>query len=250
MPNHLANETSPHLRQHADDPVDWYPWGAEAWGRAVAEGKPVFLSIGYASCHWCHVMQRESFSDPEVAALLNAGFISIKVDRQERPDLDGLYLESLQTLMGAAGWPMSLFLTPDRRLFFGGTYYPPAPRDELPSFRQVIESVADEWQYRRRELEHQAAELIRQMRDRASVPADGQPLSVALLNQGIGGVVASADLTYGGFGEPPKFPQPWLVELMLRAAARGPGGAHGIADRTLRRMARGGVYDQRSEEHT
>ncbi|HWD09114.1 MAG TPA: thioredoxin domain-containing protein, partial [Actinomycetota bacterium] len=244
MPNHLADQTSPHLLQHADDPVDWYPWGEEAWKRAVAEAKPVFLSIGYASCHWCHVMQRESFADPEVAALLNGHFISIKVDREERPDLDGLYLESLQTLMGAAGWPMSLFLTPDRQLFFGGTYYPPSPRGELPSFQQVLESVADEWRYRRRELEGQAAELIRQMRDRATFSADGQPLSVELLNQGIAGVISAADLSYGGFGEPPKFPQPWLVELMLRAAARGPGGGHGIADRTLRRMARGGIYDQ------
>src|SRR2546422_415850 len=156
MPNRLADETSPHLLQHASNPVDWYPWGEEAWSRAAAEDKPVLLSIGYASCHWCHVMERESFADPEIAALLNRDFVCIKVDREERPDIDSLYIEALQTLTGSAGWPLTLFLTPERKLFFGGTYFPPSPRDDLPSFRSVIESVAEEWRGSRRELERQA----------------------------------------------------------------------------------------------
>src|SRR2546429_89743 len=143
MPNRLQHESSPYLLQHASNPVDWYPWGDEAGARAVAEAKPVLVSIGYASCHWCHVMERESFADPKIAALLNKHFISIKVDREERPDLDALYIDALQTLTGAAGWPLTLFLTPERKLFFGGTYFPPTAPDELPSFRAVPESVID-----------------------------------------------------------------------------------------------------------
>src|SRR3989440_6073890 len=149
MPNRLADETSPYLLRSASSPVDWYPWGEEAWSRAAAEDKPVLLSIGYASCHWCHVMERESFADPEVAALLERDFVCVKVDREERPDLDSLYIEALQTLTGSAGWPLTLFLTPQRKLFFGGTYFPPSPRDDLPSFRSVLESVADEWRGKR-----------------------------------------------------------------------------------------------------
>ncbi|HEY2668335.1 MAG TPA: thioredoxin domain-containing protein [Actinomycetota bacterium] len=244
MPNRLQHESSPYLLQHASNPVDWYPWGDEAWARAVAEDKPVLLSIGYASCHWCHVMERESFADPEIAALVNKHFISIKVDREERPDLDALYIEALQTLTGAAGWPLTLFLTPERKLFFGGSYFPPAARDELPSFRAVLESVIDEWRDSRRELERQAESILGEMRARDANLPERQALTTELLDQGILRILSTADQVHGGFGEAPKFPQPWLVELMLRAAARGPGGAHGIADLTLRRMARGGIYDQ------
>ena len=244
MPNRLARETSPHLLQHADDPVDWYPWGDEAWARAVAEDKPVFVSIGYASCHWCHVMQRESFASPEIAERLNAGFIAIKVDREERPDLDAAYLEALQTLMGDAGWPMSIFLTPQRKLFFGGTYFPPSARDQLPSFAAVLESVADEWKDSRTELEHQAEEVIAKIRTRDSSLPERTGIGPDLWDKGIPAIQSTADLVHGGFGGAPKFPQPWLADLMLRAAVRGPGGAHGIADLTLRRMARGAIYDQ------
>jgi uncharacterized protein YyaL (SSP411 family) len=244
MQNRLQHETSPYLLQHASNPVDWYPWGDEVWARAVAEDKPVLVSIGYASCHWCHVMERESFADPEIAAVLNKHFVSIKVDREERPDLDALYIEALQTLTGSAGWPLTLFLTPERKLFFGGTYFPPTARDELPSFRAVIESVTDEWRDSRRDLERQADGVLREMRERDTTLPERQPLSTDQLDQGIIRVLSSADQVHGGFGEPPKFPQPWLVELMLRASARGPGGAHGVADLTLRRMARGGIYDQ------
>ena len=244
MGNRLESETSPYLLQHASNPIDWYPWGDEAWHRAVAEDKPVFVSIGYASCHWCHVMERESFSDPDIAAALNRNFIAIKVDREERPDLDTLYIEALQTLTGDAGWPLSLFLTPERKLFFGGTYFPPKAQDDLPSFSSVIESVAEEWARNRREIEKQAQSILQHMRDREKTLPAARPLSRDLLDQGIVRIMSTADQTNGGFGETPKFPQPWLVELMLRAASRGPGGAHGIADLTLRRMARGGIYDQ------
>ncbi|HMC09253.1 MAG TPA: thioredoxin domain-containing protein, partial [Actinomycetota bacterium] len=251
MPNRLADETSPYLLRNGSNPVDWYPWGEEAWSRAAAEDKPVLLSIGYASCHWCHVMERESFADPEIAALLNRDFVCIKVDREERPDLDSLYIEALQTLTGSAGWPLTAFLTPKRKLFFGGTYFPPSPRDDLPSFRSVIESVAEEWRDSRRELERQAEGVLREMRDRDKTLPERRALNADLLDQGILRVQSTADQVHGGFGphgphgeQAPKFPQPWLVELMLRAAVRGPGGAHGIADLTLRRMARGGVYDQ------
>jgi uncharacterized protein YyaL (SSP411 family) len=189
-------------------------------------------------------MERESFADPEIAALVNKHFTSIKVDREERPDLDALYIEALQTLTGQAGWPLTLFLTPERKLFFGGTYFPPTARDELPSFRAVLESVIDEWRDSRRELERQAEAVLREMRARDASLPERQALTTELLDQGIIRVLSTADQIHGGFGEPPKFPQPWLVELMLRASARGPGGAHGIADLTLRRMARGGIYDQ------
>src|SRR3989440_411190 len=244
MPNRLADETSPYLLQHASNPVDWYPWGEEAWSRAAAEDRPVLLSVGYASCHWCHVMERETFADPEIAALLNRHFVCIKVDREERPDLDSLYVEALQTLTGSAGWPLTAFLTPERKLFFGGTYFPPSPRGDLPSFRSVIDSVAEEWRDGRRELERQAEGVLREMRNRDKMLPEGGALNADLLDQGILRIQSTADQVHGGFGEAPKFPQPWLVELMLRAAARGPGGAHGIADVTLRRMARGGFHDQ------
>src|SRR3984893_2344557 len=244
MPNRLQHETSPSLLQHASNPVDWYPWGDEAWARAVAEDKPVLVSIGYASCHWCHVMERESFADPEIAGLLNKHFVSIKVDREERPDLDALYIEALQTLTGSAGWPLTLFLTPERKLFFGGTYFPPTARDELPSFRAVIESVTDEWSDSRRDLERQADSVLREMRERDTTLPERQALSAELLDQGIIRILSTADQVHGGFGEPPKLPHPWLGEVTLRASARGPGGAPGVAARTLRRMARGGIYDQ------
>ncbi|HEU5003715.1 MAG TPA: thioredoxin domain-containing protein [Actinomycetota bacterium] len=244
MPNRLARETSPFLLQHAEDPVDWYPWGEEAWSRAVAEDKPVFVSIGYASCHWCHVMHRESFADPEIAKRLNASFIAILVDREERPDLDSAYLEALQTLMGDAGWPMNIFLTPQRKLFFGGTYFPPSARDELPSFGAVLESVTDEWQDSRAQLDHQADDVVAKMRARDAALSERRALSQELWDKGILAIQSTADLVHGGFGEAPKFPQPCMADLMLRAAVRGPGGAHGAADLTLRRMARGGIYDQ------
>src|SRR6266700_1209951 len=242
--NRLANQASSYLRRHAEDPVDWYPWGAEAWARAVAEDKPVLVSIGEANSHWCRVMGRESYADPAIAEPLNRSFVCVLVDRAQRPDLDALYLDALQALTGGGGWPMTLFLTPERRLFFGGTYFPPTAKDDLPSFRSVIESVAEEWRDSRRSLEQQAAEVVRQIEGRdAGLPPRGA-VGRDLLEAGIRAVVASVDQVYGGFGEAPRFPQPWLVELLLRAAARGPGGAHGAADLTLRRMARGGIYDQ------
>ncbi len=155
--NHLAGETSPYLLQHAHNPVDWYPWGEEALARARDDDKPIFLSIGYAACHWCHVMERESFEDPATAALMNASFVSIKVDREERPDLDGIYMDAVQAMNGHGGWPLSAFLTPDGRPFYAGTYFPPEPAHGMPSFRQVLEGIADAWRERRDELVVQAA---------------------------------------------------------------------------------------------
>jgi hypothetical protein len=169
-PNRLAQETSPYLRQHADNPVDWYPWGDEAFERAQLEDKPIFLSIGYSACHWCHVMAHESFEDPVTAAELNASFVAVKVDREERPDVDAVYMEAVQSLTGSGGWPMSMFLTPDRRPFFGGTYFPPADRAGTPSFRTVLAALGDVWEHRRDEVEEQADELSEAIRSRSVIP--------------------------------------------------------------------------------
>src|SRR4030088_3785690 len=182
MQNRLQHETGPYLFHHFSTRGEWSPGGDEAWARAVAEDKPVLVSIGYASCHWCHVMERESFADPEIAAVLNKHFVSIKVDREERPDLDALYIEALQTLTGSAGWPLTLFLTPERKLFFGGAYFPPTARDGLPSFRAVIESVTDEWRDSRRDLERQADGVLREMRGRDKTLPRRQALSTEHLD--------------------------------------------------------------------
>ena len=160
MPNHLVNETSPYLLQHADNPVDWYPWGEEALRKAHAEHRPIFLSIGYSACHWCHVMAHESFEDERVAAILNEHFVSVKVDREERPDLDQIYMSAVQALTGSGGWPMSVFLTPDGRPFYGGTYFPPTPRYGMPAFVDVLLAVADAWHNRRQELLDGSRQLV------------------------------------------------------------------------------------------
>ena len=164
--NRLADETSPYLRQHADNPVDWYPWGDEAFARAASEDRPVFLSIGYSACHWCHVMAHESFENEATASVLNDAFVSIKVDREERPDVDAVYMEAVQAITGSGGWPMSVFLTPDRRPFYGGTYFPPVDRHGMPAFRTVLATLADAWSGRRHEVEEQAGEISRVIESR------------------------------------------------------------------------------------
>jgi len=169
--NHLAGETSPYLLQHADNPVDWYPWGEEAFARAAAEDKPLFLSVGYSACHWCHVMAHESFEDPVVAARLNEGFVCVKVDREERPDVDAVYMEAVQAMTGSGGWPMSVFLTPDRRPFYGGTYYPPRDLPGRPSFTTVLDALRDIWDNRRDDVEEQADELAQAVATRSVVEA-------------------------------------------------------------------------------
>ena len=250
-------ELSPYLEQHRSNPVDWYPWGEAAFDRAAAEDKPIFLSVGYSACHWCHVMAHESFEDPVVADLLNAGYVCVKVDREERPDVDAVYMEAVQAMTGSGGWPMSVFLTPDRRPFFCGTYFPPRDLPGRPSFTTVLGAVRDIWDDRRAEVEAQADELAGAVAARSVVEsrADGPSLL-----EGLGGEVpdllspAVAELTtrfdpeWGGFGGAPKFPQPSLVDVALRQALRhrgteGASAAEAMAVRTLDAMAAGGIHD-------
>ncbi|MGC8782189.1 MAG: thioredoxin domain-containing protein, partial [Anaerolineae bacterium] len=243
--NRLINETSPYLLQHAHNPVDWYPWGPEALARARAEDKPILLSVGYSACHWCHVMAHESFEDPATAALMNELFVNIKVDREERPDIDAIYMEAVQAMTQHGGWPMTVFLTPDGKPFFGGTYFPPEPRYGMPGFRQVLLAVADAWRNRRRELEL-AGERIAELLGRHAVagPADAT-LTPALLDRAAQELVRSHDPVEGGFGHAPKFPQPMNLEFLLQYHARtGDPTALRAATLTLRKMAAGGIYDQ------
>ena len=197
--NRLAHETSPYLRQHAGNPVDWYPWGAEALERSRAEDRPILLSIGYSACHWCHVMERESFEDPATAALMNERFVSVKVDREERPDLDAVYMDAVVALTGSGGWPMTVFLAPDGKPFFGGTYYPPEPRHGLPAFRQVLRAVADAWRDQRAEVEQSGAQLAEHLRAGATLQSSREPLTESLLDDAQRGLRAAFDPREGGF---------------------------------------------------
>jgi uncharacterized protein YyaL (SSP411 family) len=247
MTNRLANESSPYLRQHAENPVDWLPWGDEALARARAEDKPIFLSIGYSACHWCHVMAHESFEDANVAAVMNAHFVNIKVDREERPDLDHIYMAAVQIMTGNGGWPMSVFLTPDGTPFYGGTYYPPEPRHGLPAFADVLQGVADAWQSRRGELLAAGGRLAAavERQTRASIAAGGETLREEALEAAIDRLRADFDTARGGWGRAPKFPQPMILEFLLRFYARtGEKAALAMATQTLDAMARGGMYDQ------
>src|ERR687892_151179 len=185
MPNHLINENSPYLLQHANNPVDWYPWGEEALTKARAENKPIFLSIGYAACHWCHVMEHESFEDPETATLMNENFVNIKVDREERPDLDSLYMDAVVSLTGQGGWPMTVFLTPEGEPFFGGTYYPPEPRHGLPSFRQVLAAVSELYRGRRADVGQAAQALVDAVRQQSEQRPSSEPLTSAVLSEAV-----------------------------------------------------------------
>ena len=243
MTNRLADETSPYLLQHSDNPVDWYPWGDEAFARAKAEGRPVFLSIGYAACHWCHVMEHESFEDPATAAVMNELFVNIKVDREERPDVDAIYMDAVQALTGRGGWPMSVFLTPDGVPFYGGTYYPPVGRHGMPSFVQVLRAVHEAWTERRGDVMDQAGQLLEVLQRGARVT--GGAVDPSVLDDAVGGVAAAWDRTHGGLGSAPKFPQPMLLEYLLRrSVATGDAEPLQIALQGLRAMARGGIYDQ------
>ena len=252
MSNRLTRESSPYLRQHADNPVDWHAWGPEALELAVETDRPILLSIGYSACHWCHVMERESFSDPEVAKLMNQGFVNIKVDREERPDVDSIYMRAVQSLTGRGGWPLTVFLTPDGRPFYGGTYFPPEPRHGMPSFRQLLEATLSAWRERRDDVESSATEIT-QVLERASRGApggdpQGEP-STPGLDEGLPvraaqGLLRHLDPTHGGFGRAPKFPQPAVLEFLLaHHAATGEPGALEAATHTLRSMARGGIRD-------
>ncbi|HEX8025579.1 MAG TPA: thioredoxin domain-containing protein [Candidatus Limnocylindrales bacterium] len=242
--NRLANETSPYLLQHAHNPVDWWPWGQEALTRAKLLDRPVFLSIGYAACHWCHVMERESFEHEPTAQFLNDHFVSIKVDREERPDLDQVYMGAVQALTGGGGWPMSVFLTPDGRPFYGGTYFPDEPRHGLPSFRQLLEGIDLAWKTQRRELEQTGAQLVGRLVESQRLPAVQAPPTPELLDTAVTLLERSADGRHGGWGGAPKFPQPMTIEFLLRRAAAGSAGALAVAQRALDAMADGGIHDQ------
>jgi uncharacterized protein YyaL (SSP411 family) len=247
MFNHLANETSPYLLQHADNPVDWYPWGEEALQKAQAEDKPIFLSIGYSACHWCHVMAHESFEDERVAAIMNEHFVSIKVDREERPDLDRIYMSAVQALAGRGGWPMSVFLTPDGRPFYGGTYFPPTSRYGMPSLTQVLLSVTDAWQNRRQELIEGSQQLVNAIGQQMAV-ADGvkrEEVKRETLEAAFESLSRSFDEVRGGWGGAPKFPQPMALEFLLRYHhTTDEPRAQYMVSLTLDAMAYGGMYDQ------
>ncbi|MFI5678845.1 thioredoxin domain-containing protein [Streptomyces cellulosae] len=245
MPNRLAHETSPYLLQHADNPVDWWPWSEAAFAEARKRNVPVLLSVGYSSCHWCHVMAHESFEDQETADLLNAHFVNIKVDREERPDVDAVYMEAVQAATGQGGWPMTVFLTPDAEPFYFGTYFPPAPRHGMPSFRQVLEGVQQAWAERRDEVAEVAAKIVRDLAGREISYGDSRAPGDEELAQALLALTREYDPQRGGFGGAPKFPPSMVIEFLLRHHARtGAEGALQMARDTCERMARGGIYDQ------
>ena len=238
--NHLADETSPYLLQHAGNPVDWHPWGEEAFARARDDDKPILLSIGYAACHWCHVMAHESFEDPDVARLMNERFVNVKVDREERPDVDAVYMDALVALTGHGGWPMTVFLTPEREPFLGGTYFPPEPRHGLPSFTQVLAAVSDAYRERHGEVVQQARQLTEAIASSARAGPSSEPLTESLLAEAERGLRHGFDPVSGGWGTAPKFPPAPALEFLLR---RDSDEARAMVRTTLDGMAAGGMYD-------
>jgi uncharacterized protein len=244
--NRLATETSPYLLQHAHNPVDWSPWGPDALARAKLLDRPIFLSIGYAACHWCHVMERESFEDEATAAVLNANYVPIKVDREERPDLDQVYMAAVQAMTGGGGWPMSVFLTPEGRPFYGGTYFPDTPRHGLPSFRQLLEGIRDAWRTQRGELETSGLRLVEALSGANALPASSTTMPTPeVLETAVVGIERQFDGMNGGWGGAPKFPQPMTIEFLLRrAATTGAARPLAMARRSLDAMADGGIHDQ------
>ena len=252
--NRLASETSPYLLQHADNPVDWYPWGEEAFERARAEDKPLLLSVGYSSCHWCHVMAHESFEDETIAALMNEAFVNVKVDREERPDVDNVYMTATQALTGSGGWPMTVFLTPEGKPFYAGTYFPPEDGHGRPGFPRVLTALRDLWRDDRSRVLDSAQDITERLQAAVArqYASDDGPAeaSAALTSEAVEALWRSFDEEWGGFGSAPKFPNPGGLEFLLmhEARRRAEGGAPGTAGRivlsTLRAMAAGGMYDQ------
>jgi uncharacterized protein YyaL (SSP411 family) len=242
MPNHLAGSTSPYLLQHAENPVDWYPWGPEALEKARREDKPIFLSIGYAACHWCHVMAHESFEDTQTAAFMNAHFVCIKVDREERPDLDGIYMSAVTAMVGQGGWPLSVFLTPDLQPFYGGTYFPPVPRHGLPAFQDLLQGLSHAWSTRRDEISRTGAEVVASLSAEA-LPTGSAAFEPASFSTARANLMKSYDPEHGGWGPAPKFPQPMAIEFLLRRHLDGDGEALAGALQTLRSMSLGGMHD-------
>jgi uncharacterized protein YyaL (SSP411 family) len=244
MPNQLADQNSPYLLQHKDNPVAWYPWGDQALDKAKTENKPIFLSIGYAACHWCHVMERESFEDPATAEIMNQHFINIKVDREERPDLDGIYMSAVVALTGQGGWPMSVFLTPDLEPFFGGTYFPPVPRHGMPSFSQVLTRISELWEEKPEELIQSGHKLTEYLQaQNQAISPDAAPLSQKTLDAATVKLLQSYDWKDGGWGGAPKFPQPMSILYLLRQASQGNQQALQVSEHALNAMAQGGMYD-------
>jgi uncharacterized protein len=238
MANRLARETSPYLLQHKDNPVDWYPWGEEALARARAEDRPILLSIGYSACHWCHVMERESFEDENTARLMNELFVCVKLDREERPDLDSIYMEACQAMTGSGGWPLNVFLTPEHVPFYAGTYFPPQPRMGMPSWRQVIEAVAHAWQEKKDDIREGGARIAERLRGGALLAPSDEPMSAQELDAAVEALAGQFDAAHGGFGGAPKFPPASALEFLLRR------GELNMTAQTLRAMASGGMYDQ------
>src|SRR6185503_6034872 len=245
MPNHLINETSPYLLQHAHNPVDWYPWGEEAFERARTENKPILLSVGYSACHWCHVMEHESFESPDIARLMNELFVSIKVDREERPDVDDVYMKAVQMLTGRGGWPMTVFLTPDRQPFYGGTYFPPSDRHGLPGFPRVLEGVARAYRERPDDVQKSIGQIMSGIERIEQATATDSPLEPTLPARAAEALLEHVDIHDGGIGNAPKFPHPAVFQLFLRQYRVNRDSRLLDAIRvTCERMARGGVYDQ------
>jgi uncharacterized protein YyaL (SSP411 family) len=238
MPNALARETSPYLLQHAENPVDWLPWGEEALRRAREADRPLLVSIGYSACHWCHVMERESFEDPATAEVMNERFVCVKVDREERPDVDAVYMEAVQAMTGQGGWPLNVFVTPEQVPFYGGTYFPPQPRHGMPSWSQVLLAVADAWDERREEIRESGAAVAERLRGGALLRAGDEPLDAALLEQAQQGLAERYDSVNGGWGGAPKFPATSVIEFLLARGERT------MTLQTLRSMASGGIFDQ------
>jgi len=246
MPNRLANAASPYLLQHRDNPVDWYEWGDDAFAAAASRDVPILLSVGYSACHWCHVMAHESFEDAETAALMNRHFVNVKVDREERPDVDRVYMDAVTGMTGRGGWPMTVFLTPDGRPFYAGTYFPSTSRHGIPAFREVLEAIVDAWAHDRTTLESRSADIVAAISARA--PEASTAPTPAVFDTAVDTIAATFDPIDGGFGGAPKFPQPSTLEFLLRYAALRPdevrsGDALAMVDVTLDRMARGGIYD-------
>jgi uncharacterized protein YyaL (SSP411 family) len=240
MPNRLAGETSPYLLQHKDNPVAWQPWGERALAEARERDVPLLVSIGYSACHWCHVMERESFEDPDVAAYMNAHFVCVKVDREERPDVDAIYMDAVQAMTGHGGWPLNAFATPDQVPFYAGTYFPPQGRHGLPGWRQLLEAISEAWTQRRAEIEQQGERIVEHLGVSARIEPDPGEPEPGLLDTAAAAIADREDDVDGGFGTAPKFPQPSAIELLLSRTDGDPGPAL----RALRAMARGGIYDQ------
>ncbi|HEX6650370.1 MAG TPA: thioredoxin domain-containing protein [Pyrinomonadaceae bacterium] len=245
MPNQLIHETSPYLLQHANNPVEWYPWGDEAFEKARSENKPVLLSIGYSACHWCHVMAHESFENDEIAKLMNENFVNIKVDREERPDLDQIYMNAVQMMTHHGGWPMTVFLTPEGVPFYGGTYFPPQDRYNMPGFPRVLIGVAEAYRDRQDDIRETGTSLVNELRRLSETSGLDQPVEQELLDAAYTGIIRNYDSINGGFGGAPKFPPAMTLEFLLRTYARtGNSDALEIVSHTCQKMAEGGIYDQ------